>query len=79
MEEGQSYSLIENLEGNVFARYSFSTNATFTSQSNTGTLIITKLDLENQIISGTFLFDIIDFEGNLRQIREGRFDMQFTQ
>jgi hypothetical protein len=79
LEQGQTYQLIENEEGNVFARFSFNTNATFTSQSNSGTLTITKLDLDNQIVSGTFSFDIIDFEGNLRKIRDGRFDMQFTQ
>lgn len=79
LEEDNSYQLIENEEGNVFARYSFNANATFTSQNSSGTLTITKLDLTNQIISGTFSFDIIDFEGNLRQIRDGRFDMQFTQ
>lgn len=79
LEEGHSYELIENEEGNTFARFSFNANATFTSQNNSGTLTITKLDLSNQIISGTFSFNIIDFEGNLREIREGRFDMQFTQ
>ncbi|GLB53179.1 hypothetical protein NBRC110019_22190 [Neptunitalea chrysea] len=79
LEEGQSYQLIENEIGNAYATYSFATNATTTSSNNSGTLTITKLDLDNQIISGTFSFDIIDFEGNLRQIRDGRFDMQFTQ
>jgi hypothetical protein len=79
LEQGQSYQLIENEIGNAYATYSFATNATTTSSSNYGTLTITKLDLDNQIVSGTFSFDIIDFEGNLRQIRDGRFDMQFTQ
>jgi hypothetical protein len=78
LQEGETYQLIENEVGNIFARYSFNSNATFTSQNYSGTLIINKLDLNNQIVSGTFSFDIIDFEGNLRQIREGRFDMQFT-
>ena len=79
LQEGETYQLIENEVGNIFARYSFNSNATFTSQSHLGTLIINNLDLNNQIVSGTFSFDIIDFEGNLRQIREGRFDMQYTQ
>ena len=79
IEEGETYLLIENEVGNAFARYSFSANATFTSQTNSGTLTITKLDLDNQIVSGIFSFDIIDFEGNLRQIRNGRFDMQYSQ
>ena len=79
LEEGQTYQLIDNEEGNAFARFSYNANATFTSQNNSGTLTITKLDLTNQIISGYFSFDIIDFEGKLREIRDGRFDMEFTQ
>lgn len=78
LAQGQNYQLVENNIGNAYATYSFATNATTTSQINSGTLVITKLDLDNQIVSGTFSFDIIDFQGNLRQIREGRFDMQFT-
>lgn len=79
LEQGMTYPLVENDIGNVFARFSFNTQATFTDIQNTGTLTITRLDLNNQIISGTFSCDILDFEGNLREIREGRFDMQFTQ
>jgi hypothetical protein len=44
----------------------------------TGELHITHLDQTNYIVSGTFWFDIIDFQGNPHQIREGRFDMQYT-
>jgi len=40
---------------------------------------ITKLDHTNGIVSGTFWFDIIDYQGNPHQIREGRFDTLFTQ
>ncbi|MFC5981116.1 hypothetical protein [Flavobacterium salmonis] len=46
---------------------------------NTGELKITKLDFTNNIVSGTFWFDVKDDKGVLHQIREGRFDMQFTQ
>ena len=44
----------------------------------TGELTITKLDDINHIVSGTFWFDIVDFQGNSHQIRDGRFDMQYT-
>ncbi len=77
--EGETYNLIENEIGNAFARYSFSTRATFTDSLNTGSIKISRLDLNSQIISGTFFFDIIDHNGDLHQIREGRFDMRFTQ
>jgi flagellar basal body rod protein FlgG len=53
---------------------------TFTDgEENTGELKITHLDLTDQTISGTFFFDIVDRNGDLREIREGRFDMEFTQ
>lgn len=41
-----------------------------------GELKISKLT--STIVSGTFWYDIIDYQGNLHQIREGRFDMQYT-
>jgi hypothetical protein len=74
-----TYILLENEFGNTVGRYSYATQATFTDSQNSGTLIITRLDLNLQIVSGTFSFDILDFAGNLREIREGRFDMRFTQ
>ncbi len=40
---------------------------------------ITKLDFENHIVSGTFWFDAINEDGKLVEIREGRFDMNFTE
>lgn len=79
IEAGETYQLIEEAEGNVNGRYGFSGTFSFTNSSQTGQMTITHLDLENQTVSGTFWFDIIDQNGDLRQIREGRFDMQFTQ
>ena len=77
--EGQAYNLIEDNEGNAIGLFSFATNQSTTSQYNTGELYITHLDMNNQVVSGTFWFDVIDHNGNLREIREGRFDMEFTQ
>lgn len=43
-----------------------------------GEFTITKLDLEKQIISGTFWFDVKDPKTNeTRKVRDGRFDMVF--
>jgi hypothetical protein len=44
----------------------------------TGELTITHLDETNQIISGTFWFDAINNEGEIVEIREGRFDMPYS-
>jgi len=41
-------------------------------------LNITKLDLENRIISGTFQIDLEDENGNQKLIRDGRFDLEIT-
>ena len=41
-----------------------------------GEMTITKLDMEIQIISGTFWFDVQDPKtGETREVRDGRFDV----
>ncbi|OIQ18609.1 MAG: hypothetical protein BM557_06700 [Flavobacterium sp. MedPE-SWcel] len=80
--ENQTYQLLENTTNNaqgIYSFYSSSINNYYTSQTHTGELTITKLDIENQIVSGTFWFDVQDNDGVVHQIREGRFDMQYTQ
>lgn len=52
-------------------------NYYFTNNIKTGELKITRLDLQNSIISGTFWFDAINSSGETVEIREGRFDMQY--
>lgn len=67
--------MYEYIDGNYYGGYSFNAfNPTNTSSTHTGKLTITKLDTVNHIVSGTFWFDILDYQGNLHQIREGRFD-----
>lgn len=83
--QGQTLNLYERIEGNAFGSLSNLDDNTGsyqfneTSIINTGELKITKLDFKNNIVSGTFWFDVKDDKGVLHQIREGRFDMQFTQ
>ena len=74
--EGQTYLLKEKIDGNGYGTYSYAANFTYTSQIQTGELKITKLT--SNIVSGTFSYDVIDYQGNLHQIREGRFDMLYT-
>ena len=51
-----------------------------TSGIYTGEMTITKFDLENEIVSGTFWFDIEDpWTGEKIEVREGRFDTHFSQ
>ena len=79
IEEGVSYDLVEEKAGNAYAIFSNNTIFSFTSSENPGELYISKLDMSNQIVSGTFSFELIDNEGNLRQVTNGRFDMKFTR
>jgi hypothetical protein len=44
-----------------------------------GELKITKLDQVNAIISGAFWFDAVNSNGEKVEIREGRFDMKYSQ
>ena len=53
------------------------TNRHFTNLIKTGELKITRIDLQNSIISGTFWFDAINEAGEIVEIREGRFDWNY--
>jgi hypothetical protein len=83
--EGQTLKLYERVAGNAYGSYYTGNTNTgvsdnqYTSSTNTGELKITKLDLIKDIVSGTFWFDIKDKSGAIHQVREGRFDMQFSQ
>ena len=73
------YDLLEEQSGNTSAALGISGSFYFTDAFTSGRMTITRLDLNAQIVSGTFFFDVIDSNGNLREIRDGRFDMRFTQ
>ena len=78
LQQGFTYNLFENSEGNATGLYSYATNHNYTSTTNFGELTITKLDEVNHIVSGTFWFDVQDTNGVIHQIRDGSFDMQYT-
>lgn len=78
--QGTTYQLLENEDGNATASFLISTLSNYTSINNSGELTITKLDTENQIISGVFWFDVVHpLTDEIAEIREGRFDMEYTQ
>ncbi|MGJ8551189.1 hypothetical protein [Winogradskyella wichelsiae] len=79
IQEESTYILIENNPNNAFGGYFFNSGFVYTDSTNSGELHITHLDLINQTVSGTFFFDVVDQNGHLHEIRDGRFDMQFTQ
>jgi hypothetical protein len=79
ISQGQTYKLKEQIDGNAYGKYFFNTSFTYTSEIHQGEMAITKLDFENNIVSGTFWYDIEDKNGIVHKVREGRFDMRFTQ
>ena len=48
-----------------------------TNNVKIGLLKLSKIDLQNSIISGTFWFDAINSNGEVVEIREGRFDWNY--
>ena len=77
--QGQNLNLTERLNGNSWGAYFLGSIPFTTNSINFGELKITKLSYNPNIVSGTFWFDVKDNQNVVHQIREGRFDMQFTQ
>lgn len=83
LEAGPTYIL--NIDNTISIDFTggggvYSINASdffYTNTIKTGELKITRLDLQNSIISGTFWFDAINSNGEVVEIRQGRFDMRY--
>ncbi|MFN3908226.1 MAG: hypothetical protein ACK4JX_04265 [Flavobacterium sp.] len=80
LQQGQTYPLVLQSDNSCYGRYTnwgethhYITNNTFYCQFK-----ITKLDQVNNIVSGTFWFDAVNSNGVKVEIREGRFDMQYS-
>ena len=76
--QGETYQLFEYLPNNASGAYIYGLFENFTNNINSGELKITKLDEINHIVSGKFWFDVLDNNGVVHQIREGRFDSHYT-
>ena|SRR5690554_4259867 len=83
LEENMTYSLkeIQSRKNAVFAitggMAGVPDESYETNENYTGELHITELDKNNNIISGTFWFDVVNEQGKKVEVREGRFDMVF--
>ena len=51
---------------------------TRTLNLNPGSVVITKHDTENFILSGTFQFTVLDEDGTEIKVTDGRFDVKYT-
>ena len=82
IEEGLQYTLTCHEPQNHYGEIAFTNLLLDATSCNTsfGSMTITKLDFVNNIVSGTFEFDIVHPNtGETIQIRNGRFDTLFTQ
>jgi len=78
--KGETYILSKNTEDNSNAFYFLDAgfvDAFETTDEIIGEFKVTHLDESQNIISGTFWFDAINNEGEIVQIREGRFDVRY--
>ena len=64
---GANYAIFINAEG-----IGYLSNSTYY-----GRIKITRLDIQNQIVSGTFEFQAVNANGNIVNITDGRFDKKF--
>ena len=80
LTEGE-YQLKSFESGNFFGQYLLGGGLvlqSYTSEDVPGKLIVTRIDDEEFIISGTFEFTVLDNNGNEIKITDGRFDLNYT-
>lgn len=77
LAEDEKYRLALDKHTGFYRITSQNSQSYETDNNNHGELHITKLDKQNNIISGTFWFDAVNLQGEKVEIREGRFDMVF--
>jgi hypothetical protein len=80
LKENETYSLEKEGEISFNANYILNGGLFIykTSEIHKGEINFSKFDDVNGIASGTFWFDAISEEGEVVEIREGRFDMKYN-
>ena len=83
LEEGQTYILTQYQEDSKYGFYSIGSAPPprvgyyHTTSVITGEFTITRHDFDNAFLSGTFWFDAVNSEGEIIEVREGRFDVEY--
>ncbi|CAN5282182.1 hypothetical protein BH23BAC2_BH23BAC2_26820 [soil metagenome] len=77
LEEGETYIMKQYSDISTTGFYLNGSNGYSTTDEVIGEFTISKLDESRKILSGTFWFDAINNEGEIVQIREGRFDVHY--
>ena len=85
IDQPNLFQIISNNPNNFYGLCSFNPNinsqeTSLTDSNYTGELNVTKFDLQNQIVSGTFWFNIKNpYTNETVKITDGRFDAHFGQ
>lgn len=83
LKEGILYILTTaspNSSSGIYVRgLSGSENGFVTNETSIGELKISRIDISNRIVSGTFWFDAMNGNGEIVEVREGRFDVHYQQ
>ncbi len=78
IKENGKYILKTDEENSNVAEYENNFVSYKTDEINSGEIKFINFDDINGIVSGTFWFDAINEEGEVVEIREGRFDMKYN-
>lgn len=80
LELNKKYDIITETPDSDYSFAIFTDNASgsfSTNPGHVGSITISKIDIKNQIVSGTFNFNAEDRKGNAVKITDGRFDKRF--
>jgi len=74
----RDFNLDSYASGHYFISFPYYIDYT-TNNDFKGELVVTFFDSEKNIISGTFWFDAVNNEGEIIEVRDGRFDMKYQE
>jgi|SRR5690606_34432553 len=78
IEVGAVYQLNVDKEDSNFGESVYNLSFYQTNQIHTGEITFVKFDKINGIVAGTFWFDAVNEDGEIIEVREGRFDMKYN-
>jgi hypothetical protein len=74
--KGNVYEL-KSEDSNSFGTYQDRSDAFVTNDDHLGELLISGIDTEKHVVSGTFWFEAVSNEGSIIEITNGRFDLRY--
>jgi hypothetical protein len=78
INQGDTFILSTRGEFSNYGEYKNGLDRNFTNEDNIGEITFVKFDNINGIVSGNFWFDAMNEDGEVVEIRDGRFDMKYN-